>query len=154
MQSVAEEAKLSAGHTPELPVQVSATSHVPADARHTVLDDLNTSTHVLAVPEQWSAMSLSQAPACDAPVQVVADDRKTSVGQVPVVPVHVSATSHCPADPRHVKLDAWKTSTHAPLVPVQWSAASLSHAPLCDVPVHSVADDAKTSTHVLAVPKQ
>ena len=154
MQSVAEEAKPSAGQVPDVPVQVSATSHCPADPRHTVLDDLNTSTHVLAVPEQWSAVSLSHAPAWDVPVHSVAEEAKPFAGHVPEVPVHVSATSHCPADPRHVKLDAWNTSTHAPLVPVQWSAASLSHAPACDVPVHSVPDDAKTSTHVLAVPKQ
>jgi hypothetical protein len=49
----------------------------------------------------------------------VADDRKTSVGQVPVVPVQVSATSHWPADARHVKLDARKTSTHVLAVPKQ-----------------------------------
>ena len=46
----------------------------------------------------------------------------------------VSATSHCTADLRHVKLDVWNTSTHEPFVPVQWSAASLSHAPPCELP--------------------
>jgi hypothetical protein len=99
-------------------------------------------------------VSLSHKPPCDAPVQSVAEEAKPFAGHVPEVPVHVSATSHCPADVRHTVLPDWNTSTHAPLVPEQWSAASLSHAPACDVPVHSVADDAKTSTHVLAVPKQ
>jgi hypothetical protein len=119
VQSVAEEAKLSAGQVPEVPVQFSATSHVPADPRHTVLPDLNTSTHVLAVPEQWSAVSLSHAPACDVPVQSVAEEANPSAGQAPDVPVHVSATSHCPADVRHTVPDNLNTSTHAPLVPVQ-----------------------------------
>ena len=52
-------------------------------------------------------------------MQLVALEAKTSAGHVPEVPVHVSATSHCPADARHVKPAAWKTSTHVLLVPVQ-----------------------------------
>ena len=62
---------------------------------------------------------MSHAPACDAPVQLVALDANTSVGHVLDVPVQVSATSHWPAEARQVKLDDWKTSTHAALVPVQ-----------------------------------
>ena len=64
-------------------------------------------------------MSLSHAPAWDVPVHSVAEEAKPFAGHVPEVPVHVSATSHCPADPRHVKLDAWKTSTHVFAVPEQ-----------------------------------
>ena len=52
MQLVLLEAKLSAGHAPELPVHISATSHCPAEARQVVVADLKTSTHVLLVPLQ------------------------------------------------------------------------------------------------------
>ena len=52
-------------------------------------------------------------------MQLVALDANPSAGQAPDVPVQVSATSHWPADARQVKLDDWKTSTHALLVPVQ-----------------------------------
>ena len=83
------------------------------------LDDWKTSTQVFAVPEQWSAASLSHAPPCEAPRQLVEDEAKTSAGQVPDVPVQVSATSHWPAEGRQVKLEDWKTSTHVLLVPVQ-----------------------------------
>jgi len=62
---------------------------------------------------------LSHAPACEAPVQLVALEAKTSVGHVPDVPVQVSATSHWPAELRQVKLDVWKTSTHVLAVPEQ-----------------------------------
>ena len=52
MQAVVEEAKPSAGHVPLLPVQVSATSHCPAEGRQVKLVDWKASTHVLAVPKQ------------------------------------------------------------------------------------------------------
>ena len=52
MQLVDAEAKASAGHDPLLPVQLSATSHCPADARQTKLLDLKASTHELLVPVQ------------------------------------------------------------------------------------------------------
>ncbi len=52
MQSVALEAKASVGQVPEVPVQVSGTSHCPAEARHVKLDDWKTSTHELLVPVQ------------------------------------------------------------------------------------------------------
>ena len=100
MQLVDAEAKVSAGHAPLVPVQFSATSHCPAEARQTVLEDLKTSTHVLLVPLQWSAPS--QAPPCEVPVQLVVADANASAGHAPDVPVQVSATSHWPAEPRHV----------------------------------------------------
>ena len=50
VQVVDEDAKPSAGQAPELPVQVSATSHAPADGRQTLVR--KTSTQVFAVPEQ------------------------------------------------------------------------------------------------------
>ena len=76
-----------------------------------------TSTHVLAVPLQWSAAS--HAPPLDVPVQLVAAEAKTSAGHTPEEPVHVSATSHGPADPRHSNVPGWKTSTQVFAVPLQ-----------------------------------
>jgi hypothetical protein len=73
----------------------------------------------LLVPEQWSAVSLSHAPPCEAPVQLVDDDAKPSAGHVPEVPVQVSATSHWPAEARHVTVAAWYPSAQVLLVPEQ-----------------------------------
>ena len=119
MQLVLLAAKLSAGHAPELPVHISATSHWPAEARQVVVAGSNTSTHVLLVPLQWSAASSSQAPPWEAPVQLVALDLKPSAGHAPELPVHISATSHCPVEARQVVVAALKTSTHVLLVPLQ-----------------------------------
>src|SRR2546421_8641431 len=91
-------AKASAGHVPEVPVQVSATSHWPAEGRQVTLAALYASTHVLSLPVQWSAASSSHAPPCDAPMQLVDADAKPSAGHAPEVPVQVSATSHLPDD--------------------------------------------------------
>src|SRR5207237_1235258 len=125
------------------PVQVSATSHTPAAPRHIVLLGLKVSTHVLLVPVQWSPASLSHVPPCELPVQVVAAEAKLFAGHAPLDPVHVSATSHWPAEPRHTVLLDLKVSTHELLLPVQWSVASLSHAPACELPVQLVAAEAK-----------
>src|SRR5438093_1516165 len=155
MQLSVLDAKTCDGHVADVPVQVSATSHWPAEARQTNVEDWKTSTHALLVPVQWSAASLSHAPPCEAPMQLVVLDAKTSVGHVADVPVQVSATSHCPAEARHTNVEDWKTSTHVLLVPVQWSAASLSHAPPCEVPMQLVVPDAKTSaSHGPDVPIQ
>ncbi len=109
----------SAGHAPLVPVQLSATSQMPATGRHTVVLGWKTSTHELLVPVQWSAASSSHPPPCELPVQLVDDEAKTSAGQLPLVPVQVSSTSHWPADGRHTVLLDSKTSTHVSLVPVQ-----------------------------------
>src|SRR5437773_1720771 len=119
VQLVDADAKPSAGHAPAVPVQVSATSHWPAEARHVWLAAWKTSTHELSVPVQWSAASLSHAPLCEAPAQLVDADAKPFAGHAPAVPVQVSATSHWPAETRHVKLAARKASTHELSVPVQ-----------------------------------
>ena len=128
MQLVADDLKASAGHEPLDPVQVSARSHWPADARHTVLLDWKTSTHAPLVPEQWSAVSSSHAPPCDVPVQLVPDVLKAS-RQVFAVPEQWSAasSSHAPPceAPVQVVDDDLKASTgHVPLDPVQLSATS------------------------------
>ena len=52
-------------------------------------------------------------------MQLVDADAKPSTGHAPDVPVQVSATSHWPAELRHVTLAARKTSTHELLLPVQ-----------------------------------
>ena len=78
-----------------------------------------TSTQTLLVPVQWSAASSSHTPPCDAPVHCVLLEAKASAGHVPEVPVQVSATSHWPAEARHVTLAARKASTHELPVPVQ-----------------------------------
>src|SRR5437867_12963148 len=105
MQLVVSLAKTSAGHVADVPVQVSATSHCPAEARHTNVDDWKTSTHVLLVPVQWSAASLSHAPPCEAPMQLVVPEANTSSSQERRVGVQLSATSHWPAEARHTNVD-------------------------------------------------
>jgi hypothetical protein len=152
-QVVAAEAKPSAGQVPDEPVQLSATSHCPAEPRHVKVFGWKTSTHVFAAPLQWSVPS--HAPPWEAPAHVVAADAKPSAGQVPDDPVQLSATSHCPAEPRHVNAADWNTSTHELLLPAQWSAASLSQAPPWEAPAQVVAADAKPSAgHVPDVPVQ
>jgi len=98
VQLVDADAKPSAGHAPDVPVQVSATSHWPAEDRHTVLEDAKPSAaHVALEPVQFSATSQSPAAAR----QTVAEDLKVSAGQVALVPVQFSATSQSPAAARH-----------------------------------------------------
>ena len=141
VQPVAAEAKASAGQAPEVPVQLSATSHWPAESRQTVPEDLKVSTQVLAVPLQWSASS--QAPPCEVPVQVVVIEANASAGQAPEVPVQLSATSHWPVEPRQTVVGGLKASTQVSLVPLQWSASS--QTPPCEVPVQVVVTNAKAS---------
>ena len=119
MQVIDDEAKPSPGQAPEAPVQVSATSHCPAEARQTVALDWKTSTHALLVPVQWSAASLSHAPPCEAPVQLAALEANPFAGQAPEVPVQLSATSHCPEEARQTVALDWKASMHESLVPAQ-----------------------------------
>src|SRR5207253_999599 len=138
MQCVVADWKASAGHVPDVPVHISATSHWPAEARLLSVAVFRSSTQTLLVPVQWSAGSSSHTPPCDVPMQCVVADWKASAGHVPDVPVHVSATSHCPAEARHVTLAALYASTHVLLLPVQSSAVSSSHTPLCDAPMQCV----------------
>ena len=153
MQLVVAAAKLSTGQVPLVPVQLSASSHWPVDGRHVTVLALKVSTHVFAVPEQWSVASLSQAPPSELPVQLVAADAKLSAGHAPLTPVHISATSHCPVAGRHVTALGTKTSTHVSAVPEQWSLASSSHTSPCELPRQLVVADAKLSTgHAPLVP--
>ena len=84
--------KTSVGQAPLVPLQLSATSQQPPDARQIVVDDLKPSTQVLVVPAHESVAS--QSPPLDVPTQVVVAEAKTSVGQPPDKPVQLSATSH------------------------------------------------------------
>ena len=88
----------SVGHAAVLPVQLSATSQIPADARHSKVAGLKLSVgHAAALPVQLSATS--QIPA-DARHSTVAA-WNTSVGHAAALPVQLSATSQIPADARH-----------------------------------------------------
>jgi hypothetical protein len=98
VQLVALEANRSAGQAPDEPVQVSATSHGPAELRQVKDDDWKTSTQVASIPEQWSAPSHN--PPWEVPVQLVAFDLKPLSVQLPD-PLHVSWFSHGPAMPLH-----------------------------------------------------
>ena len=122
-----------------LPVQLSATSHTPADVLHSVVAGSNTSAgQAVELPVQFSAMS--HAPA-DALHSVVAGSN-TSAGQAVELPVQVSAMSHTPADGRHsVVAGSNPSAGQAAELPVQFSATS--HTPRDGL--HSVAGDSKPS---------
>src|SRR5437773_1185337 len=124
-------------HAALLPPQVSEV-HASPSSGQVVPIAWKTSTHELLVPVQWSAASLSHAPPCEAPVQLVDADAKPFAAHVPDVPVHVSATSHWPAEARHVSLAARKASTHELRSAERRSGAALSHPPPCEAPVQRV----------------
>jgi hypothetical protein len=83
--------KPSAGQAPDVPVQLSGTSHSPADARQMLVVGRKAS-----MQEPWPSQESvpSQAPPVEVPVQVVVAGWKPSAGQAPDVPVQLSATSH------------------------------------------------------------
>src|SRR5947199_307926 len=89
---------LAAPRNPMLvaPGQVSATSHSFAAARHTVPAFPAGCVHVALVPLHTSVVHGSPSS-----VQAVPLGCKASVGQVVLVPVQLSATSHSPATARH-----------------------------------------------------
>src|SRR3989475_8329401 len=108
--------KTSVGQVVLVPVQVSATSQSPAAARDTVPALPAGCVQVLVLPSHWSRVQglLSG-------VQAVPLGCLASVGQVVLVPVQLSATSHSPAAARHtapafpagcghVALPAWQSS--------------------------------------------
>ena len=71
---------------------------------------------------------------------------KPSAGQAPAVPVHSSATSHCPEVPRHTVAADLNTSTQVVAsVPVQWSAGSSSQVSPCELPRHGAVANLKAS---------
>ena len=80
-------------------MQLSATSHTPADERQTVLDDTKPFAGQ-AAPEPVQLSATSQTPADER--QTVALDWKPSAGHAVPAPLQISATSQTPADERHV----------------------------------------------------
>ena len=52
-------------------------------------------------------------------MQLVVAEANASTGHAPEVPVHISATSHWPAEGRQVVVADLKTSTHVLPVPLQ-----------------------------------
>src|SRR5438128_2169355 len=108
----------SAGQAVVTPPQVSAKSHSPAAARHTVPADLIASAgQVALVPVQFSAASHRSTAAR----QTVLEGRKALAGQVVLVPVQVSAASQGPAAARHAVPALPAACVHVALVPLQTS---------------------------------
>jgi hypothetical protein len=103
-------------------VQLSATSHAPADSRQVVVGARNPSAgHAALDPVQVSAAS--QTPADGR--QTVVGAAKVSAGQAALVPVQLSATSHAPAEVRQISVAGLNTSAgQSLLIPSQTSAAS------------------------------
>src|SRR5438093_11453 len=132
-QAVVAGSKESAGHAPDEPVQLSATSHWPTEGRHVVVAGLKPS---LQVPKPSQESAASHAPPLDVPTQAVVAGSKESAGQSPDEPVQLSAPSHWPAEGRHVVVAGLKPSLQLP-APSQESVAS--HAPPLDVPTHVAA---------------
>ena len=97
-QATPEARKPSAGQLAPVPVQLSATSHSPAEARHCVVMEAKPSAgQALLLPVQYSATSQLPAEARHAVVLGCL----VSAGHVAVLPVQYSATSHTPPEARH-----------------------------------------------------
>jgi len=94
-QAVVDGWNPSAGHAPDEPVQLSATSHDPAAVRQVVVADLKPSTQV---PDPLQESVPSQSPPFEVPTQAVVDGWNPSAGHAPELPVQLSETSHWPAD--------------------------------------------------------
>jgi hypothetical protein len=106
-------AKVSIGQSALDPVQLSATSHGPAEARQVVVAAANASAgHAALEPVQLSATSHAPTEAR----QIVVAAWNVSAGQLVVEPVQVSATSQGPAEPRHT----------TPALPAGWVQKSLT----------------------------
>ena len=89
-------AKASPGHAAFVPVHVSATSQIPAVARHVVVAGAKLSAGARRCSSRCTFSATSQIPA-DAR-HVVVGGAKPSVGHVAFEPVHVSADIANPAD--------------------------------------------------------
>lgn len=114
--------KASAGQLAAAPLHASATSQLPADARHTV-PVRETTSEGQDVEEPLHASGGSQAPALAR--QVVAPPLNTSAGQLTAMPLQISGTSQTPALGRHTVAGPSNTSLgQFALLPVQLSAGS------------------------------
>src|SRR5439155_8107937 len=115
--------KASTGQSGLTPSQLSATSHAPAAARHTVPAFPAGCRQVSLAPSQVSVVHGLRSS-----VEAVPFARFASAGHEALEPVQVSATSHSPAAARHTVVAGWKASAgQAALVPSQLSATS--HTP-------------------------
>src|SRR5438094_8577367 len=88
--------KALVGQVVLVPVQVSATSHSPAPARHTAPAFPAGCVQVLVLPSHWSSVQGLRSAVQEGTAGCLA-----SVGHVALVPVQVSATSHSAAAARH-----------------------------------------------------
>src|SRR5207302_9884711 len=103
---------------------VSATSHSPAAARHTVLGGWKASAgHAVFVPSQTSATSQSPAAARHGVPALPA-----ACWQVSLVPSQVSVVHALPSSGHAVALGFFASVGHAAFVPSQTSATSQSPA--------------------------
>jgi D-aminopeptidase len=88
-----------------VPVQLSAPSQVPVEARHTVPELTTVSLgQAFALPVHFSATS--QPPATAARQVTVLAAKVVSPGHKDVVPLQSSAPSQAPVEARHVTLAA------------------------------------------------
>src|SRR5438094_8404692 len=108
--------KALVGQVVLVPVQVSATSHSPAPARHTAPAFPAACVQVLVPLSHWSIVQGLAAPVQAVPVRCLA-----SAGQVALVPVQVSAASHSPAAARHTAPGFPAGCVHVALVPLHTS---------------------------------
>jgi len=123
VQGVDPLANESAGHV-AAPLQNSATSHSPLEARHLTDVEANPSAgHVAEAPLQVSATS--QIPEAD---RQVFPELNEFAGHVADVPVQVSTASQAPAEERQTVAALAK----------QLSAASLQELPQIPPPVHGL----------------
>src|SRR2546425_6335937 len=100
--------KVSVGQAVLVPVQLSAMSHSPATARHTVPAFPAGCVHVALVP-----LHTSMVHTLPSSVQVVPLALKTSVGRAVLLPAPVSATSHLAAAARQTETPAFiATAVH------------------------------------------
>src|SRR5437773_49097 len=123
--------KASVGQVVLVPVQLPARSHSPAAARHTVPPFPAGCVQVLVLPSHRSRVhGLVSA------VHAVPADCLASAGQVVLVPVQLSATSHSPAAARHTApaFPAGCVHVGAPTVPLHTSAVHTLPSPVQLVP--------------------
>src|SRR3989475_10177960 len=111
-QTTLAEAKPSAGHEVLVPVQVSATSHAPAAARHTVPALPAGCWQRALLPLQVSVVHGLPSSVHAVPLGFLASDGQAR----PATPVHVSARSHSPAAARHTVPLGATTSAGQPLL--------------------------------------
>src|SRR5712691_3313218 len=120
----------SGGQTSSLPVHVSAASHSPADARHTVPAFPAGCVQLAPEPLHWSSVqgfpSLVHAePFCS----------KASAGQLALEPVQLSARSHSPAEARQTVPALPTGCWHAAVVPSQMSRVQTLRSSVQEVPL-------------------